>query len=798
MKEQKARLQSLTAQQRNQIDSRLLAAHFDLMPTAVFGNIVNAVLVLLPFATTVAHELLALIFASIIGAAVILLRFWKVNHAFSEADTPRLLKRAVWVSALVSVIWGVSIYSLMANSSLAGLAMLGMLTAGMMAAATLTCATVPNAARAFVAPLAVSALAAFIQRGGVDSWVTIALLISFVAVINRSIGVVFENHLERLIGQVQLTESAQAAEENAATVRLLLNDFEEHGSDWLWEVDEDGKLLSPSARFAQAAERPMETLIATPLIGVFNTCPERDILEDHLHAARSFRDITVPLTVGGVQRWWSLSGHPFKSSDGRVRLRGVCTDISAAKNAEVKVAYMAHYDGLTDLPNRFLFNDTINRALNRQKIGSETGVLSLDLDHFKSVNDTLGHPAGDALLQVVSRRIEACLGTRDVVARMGGDEFAVLVTGVKDRATVANLAKRILIELNKPIEIEGHQLLSAASIGIALAPADGTTPEMLMKNVDLALYSAKADGRNRFAFFDASMDEAAQIRRTVEIDLRAAMSRDELTLHYQPLINVETGETAGYEALLRWHHPERGLVMPNDFVPIAEETGLIVQLGEWVIRNAIAEAAGWPEHLGISINLSPLQMKSGSLITTIINAIASAQIAPGRVEFEITETVLMQESEVNLATLHRLRDIGVKIALDDFGTGYSSLNYLRSFPFDKIKIDRCFVEDVDSREDCRAIIRAVTGLASSLGMVTTAEGVENSEQLERLRAEGCTQVQGFLFSKAVPVAELTNLRATIGPATEKSTAKVQPIFLPPADLPSHQRRDESEATRKRA
>jgi EAL domain-containing protein (putative c-di-GMP-specific phosphodiesterase class I) len=275
----------------------------------------------------------------------------------------------------------------------------------------------------------------------------------------------------------------------------------------------------------------------------------------------------------------------------------------------------------------------------------------------------------------------------------------------------------------------------------------------------LALYSAKANGRNRFAFFDPTIDEAAQARRMVEIDLRSALIRNELSLHYQPLINVESGETVAYEALLRWFHPTRGLVMPDEFISIAEETGLIVQLGEWVIRNAVAEVARWPEHVSVSVNLSPLQMKSNNLISTVINALASSGVAPQRLELEITETVLMHETAVNLATLHRLREVGVRIALDDFGTGYSSLNYLRSFPFDKIKIDRCFVEEVDSQEESRAIIRAITGLANSLGMVTTAEGVENVEQLDRLRIEGCTQVQGFLFSKAVCVSELTDLRS---------------------------------------
>ncbi|MFM6854419.1 MAG: putative bifunctional diguanylate cyclase/phosphodiesterase, partial [Sphingopyxis sp.] len=711
-RDQSANTPHLPPHQQREVTRRLGEGHLQLIPTAVAGNIINAALLIVPFGWSIAPGKLAGVIGAIVGMSLLLLTFWAKNRERVDHCPELVITRAIGLATAMGLTWGVAIYYLMSVSTLPQLAMLGMLAAGMMAAATLTCATVPKAGWAFILPIAVATIINLLQRGAVEYWVTTALLLSFIVVLHRNFTTTYANHIERLIGQIQLAENAQSADEAAATVRLLLNDFEEHGSDWLWETDAKGRLIAPSARFAQVAQRPAETLAGTPLIALFNQCPERGILDDHVRSARSFRDITVPLTIAGEHRWWSLSGHPFVNKDGKVRLRGVATDISAAKNAEVKVAYMAHYDGLTDLPNRFLFNDTINHALHRQRPGMETAILSLDLDHFKTVNDTLGHPAGDMLLQMVSRRIEGCLRQHDIVARMGGDEFAILMTGVQDRTAVEAVAQDILRSINDAMIIDGHQVISAASIGIAMAPTDGSTAETLMKNVDLALYSAKADGRNRFAFFAPEMDDAAQARRRVETDLRTAISRDELALHYQPLINVESGETVGYEALLRWYHPQRGLVMPNDFVPVAEETGLIVQLGEWVIRNAIAEAAGWPDHLGVSINISPLQMKSGSLISTIVNAIARAQIAPERVEVEITETVLMHETEVNLATLHRLREIGVRIALDDFGTGYSSLNYLRSFPFDKIKIDRCFIEDVERREDCRAIVRAVTGLAS--------------------------------------------------------------------------------------
>jgi predicted signal transduction protein with EAL and GGDEF domain len=379
----------------------------------------------------------------------------------------------------------------------------------------------------------------------------------------------------------------------------------------------------------------------------------------------------------------------------------------------------------------------------------------------------------------VGKRIAACLANDEMVARLGGDEFAVLLPKVVGTDYATKVAEKIVDSFSAPIEIEGHQLICGTSIGIALSPSDGDTVETLMKHVDLALYDAKANGRNRFVFFEPGMDEAARTRREIELDLRAAIMRDELTLYYQPLVDIDTGKPNSYEALLRWNHPTKGLVMPTDFVGVAEETGLIVQLGEWVLRTAIAELANWDEHLSVSVNLSPLQMKSASLVTTIINALAQNQVNPQRLELEITESVLMEQSEVNLTTLHRLRSLGIRIALDDFGTGYSSLNYLRSFPFDKIKIDRCFVQDVHTREDCQAIIRSITSLATSLGMVTTAEGVEDADQLAQLKLQGCSEVQGFLFSKAVPAGELTNLRSSLRKSGDGSAVH----FLPSAEIP---------------
>ncbi|MEM8921596.1 MAG: EAL domain-containing protein, partial [Pseudomonadota bacterium] len=373
--------------------------------------------------------------------------------------------------------------------------------------------------------------------------------------------------------------------------------------------------------------------------------------------------------------------------------RGVCSDVTDAKAAEAKIAYMAHYDALTKLPNRTTMTTALERAVERSKTaGEQFAVLCVDLDKFKSINDTLGHPAGDTLLRGVANRLIDCVGAHDVVARFGGDEFVVLKTRVEDIDEVEFLGDTIVDALLEPFDLNGQQAMISGSVGIAFAPKDGDSAEVLLKHADLALYRAKSNGRGRTQFFESSMDEEARKRMAVEHDLRRALYEgDELRLHFQPLVHAATTDVIGYEALLRWNRPNGDVVMPSDFIDVAEETGLIVPLGEWVIRQAIQEAAHWTHKANVAVNLSPIQMKNPALISTVVQALAATGLPPKRLELEITESVLMQETDANLKTLHALKDLGVQIALDDFGTGYSSLNYLRAFPFDKIKIDKCFV-----------------------------------------------------------------------------------------------------------
>ena len=432
-------------------------------------------------------------------------------------------------------------------------------------------------------------------------------------------------------------------------------------------------------------------------------------------------------------------------------------DVTERQCAEERIAHMARHDALTDLPNRVLLRERLEHELKRVKRGESLAVLCLDLDHFKGINDTLGHPIGDELLKRVADRLRGCTREPDTIARLGGDEFAIIMTQLHQPSDAAALSRRIREAIIKPYQVDGHQIISDISIGISIAPIDGVEPDQLLKNADMALYGAKADGRGMYRFFEVEMDKKMNERRDLEMHLRQALNNGEFELHYQPLVNLETNEITAFEALLRWNHPTKGQISPANFVPIAEETGLIVSIGEWVTRTACKETANWPEHVKVAVNLSPAQLKSKNLVAMVMSALADCGMAPNRLQLEITETMLMQNTFATLNTLHQLRKLGVQIAMDDFGTGYSSLSYLRSFPFDKIKIDRSFIQDLSNGSEPRAIVHAVAGLAKCLNMISTAEGVETQQQLDTLQAVGCTEMQGYLFSRAKPAGEIMAL-----------------------------------------
>jgi diguanylate cyclase (GGDEF)-like protein/PAS domain S-box-containing protein len=435
-------------------------------------------------------------------------------------------------------------------------------------------------------------------------------------------------------------------------------------------------------------------------------------------------------------------------------------DVTERVRAEERIAHMAHYDALTDLPNRVLMRGHLERRVTELAKGKPFAILYIDIDEFKGVNDSLGHETGDELLRQVASRLRSCVTANDLVARLGGDEFAIIEASTTDQTELIALAEQILKALGTPVNCKGQEIPVDASIGIAIAPDHGDNADDLLKRADLAMYAAKSEGRRTYRFFAPEYDVKAGQRRQLEFDLRQALARGEFEVHYQPLVDLAANIVTGCEALLRWRHPERGMVSPVEFIPVAEETGLIVEIGEWVLKQACTEAASWPSQIRVAVNVSAVQFRSKTLALKVAAALAESDLAPGRLELEVTETVLIRDDEEALAILQQLRDLGVRIALDDFGTGYSSLSYLHRFPFDKIKIDRSFINDIGEPEDSSPIVRAVVTMAAARHMATTAEGVETEAQREILKRLGCSQMQGYLFSPAIPALRLRQLLST--------------------------------------
>ena len=526
--------------------------------------------------------------------------------------------------------------------------------------------------------------------------------------------------------------------------------------------DAEGRLLVCNENylrmygFSPAVVRPgvdLQTLLQHSIdVGNHASATVEDLYDKFLDQLIGDQSATF-LNVLEGGRTIALSHEPMKGG-GWVTTH---EDVTERKRAEAQIAYLARHDVLTGLPNRVSFQGKLSETLPLTGWGEQVAVLCLDLDRFKPVNDTLGHSVGDALLRQVAERLRACVRDTDTVARLGGDEFAIIHSGSACPKSATLLADRIVESLSRPFSVDGHQISIGTSIGIAVAPADACEADQLLRNADMALYRAKNDGRGQHRFFATEMDEMMQARRALELDLRRAVACHEFELHYQPLVSVASGEITGFEALLRWNHPTRGIISPGEFVPLAEEIGLIVPIGEWVLREACTAAATWPEEIRVAVNLSPVQFRSGNLSRAVVTALARSGLTPDRLELEITEGVLLADNKATLSTLHSLRDIGVRFAMDDFGTGYSSLSYLRSFPFDKIKIDQSFVHNIFVGTEALSIIRAVTDLGRNLGMSTTAEGIETEEQLQQLRAEGCSEVQGFHLGRPMTAASVAQL-----------------------------------------
>ncbi len=602
--------------------------------------------------------------------------------------------------------------------------------------------------------------------------ITIAVALAVAILVSR------EQHRE----QRREDERLRARDRIQTRARDILADYEETRQGWFWETDRRGLLTYISRPVAEALGRAPESLIGRPLVEMFDLADtgqegERTLMF-HFTARSAFQELPVRAAVAGEKRWWSVSGRPIHDEFGNfVGFRGSGTDLTEKKRSEETASRLANYDSLTGLANRFQMSQALEKILlSKQEASRSCAVLLLDLDRFKQVNDTLGHPAGDALLKQVAQRLERATGQEGQVGRLGGDEFQVIVPGRIERGELGHLAARVIHSLSQPYTIEGQRVVIGASIGIAVSPDDGVTSDDLIRNADLALYAAKDQGRGRYHFFAEDLHAEAEASARIEQDLRDAIAKGELQLFYQPVVSTATERITGFEALLRWQHPEKGWISPATFVKTAEDSGLIAQIGEWALRTACHDLAQWPEEVRVAVNVSPIQFANPQLPAIVTNAIARAGIHPSRLELEITESVFLNDDAGTDAMFAALKRVGVRLALDDFGTGYASLGYLKKAPFDKIKIDQSFVRGATqpgSRNG--AIIASITSLAHSLGMDTTAEGVETLDELDLVRMYGCSHVQGFIYERAISAeAVIERLEAGLTAIAHGPRASRQP------------------------
>jgi len=624
----------------------------------------------------------------------------------------------------------------------------------------------------FAAQLSVWSAAAVVMHASIAGATTVLVALAVAILVSR----------EQNRGQRREDERRQARDRVQTRARDILADYEETRQGWFWETDRRALLTYISAPVAQAIGHSPERLIGQPLVELFDLADagqegERT-LQFHFTARSAFQELAVRAAIPGEERWWSVSGRPIHDEFGNfVGFRGSGTDLTAKRLSEKQASRLAHYDSLTGLANRFKMSQTLEKILTSQHEADRAcAVLLLDLDRFKHVNDTLGHPAGDALLRQVAQRLELTAGQTGQVGRRGGDEFEVILPGKTSRQQVGHLAAEIIHALSQPYSIDGQRVIIGASVGIALSPDDGVASEDLIRNADLALYAAKDLGRGRYHFFAEDLHAEAEARARMEQDLRDAIVQGDLQLYYQPVVSTATERISGFEALLRWEHPQKGWIPTEKFVKSAEDTGLIAQIGEWALRTACHDLARWPEEVIVAVNVSPLQFANPQLPAIVTSAIAQAGIHPGRLELEITESVFLNDDAGTDAMFAALKRVGVRLALDDFGTGYSSLGYLKKAPFDKIKIDQSFVRgatEPGSRNG--AIIASITSLAHALGMDTTAEGVETLDELELVRMHGCSHIQGFIYERALSAEAATErLRTGLAAVAQGPRASRQP------------------------
>lgn len=778
---------SIPEEQLGSIREKQLLTVGSLLPVIGLANLINAAVVVMSFWDTPANRLLgAWCFVVVLATTIMFIgysrmRSTKVRPELATADerSKEGIERFARFASFVGLLWGILPLLILPLTDQTNQLAVSSIMAGVMFAGVLLLGRIPEAAVGFLVPTVIGYIVG-LQLGQDPRNDFLSVLAFVYAVVlwtssRWSYGQFVEQHL-----------SGSAIKQQAQLIGLLLRDFEESTSDWLWQTDSTHTLIEiplPSMSEQNNFE-VMAQGVSLPTL--FLESDESKALKHCLDRQQSFRDLVLEVE-GEEGTWWSLTGKPILDSTGRFQgFRGVASDITQSKAIEDRIAFMAHYDPLTSLPNRAFLHESLEKASRRPiPDGTARALLWLDLDNFKWVNDTLGHPAGDELLCQVAKRLHENAHGASVIARLGGDEFAVLLEADnQDRLleTVGSLSDA----LNHAYEIWGSIVHCGASIGVRIIEQHSMEIQTLLKHADLALYQAKDAGKRTWCVFTQNLEEKARARQSIELDLNKALENNELRLFFQPQLSAKSGEIIGCETLIRWDHPTRGLIGPDHFIQHAEDSGIITRLGDWAMREALSVARQLPETMRVAVNISPLQIHSSSLVTTIVNALAVNQIDPARLELEITESVLMNDTEFTLQRLKQLKDIGLRISLDDFGTGFSSLSYLRRFPFDKLKIDKSFVQDIDHNHDSRAITKATLQIAKALNMSCTAEGVETETQKNFLTEIGCDELQGYLISRPQPLSKLGHLfpvlsaeeadqRLLDSPAKERAPSDVVPL-----------------------
>lgn len=763
-----------TAEEADRIRAIRLSVLSASTPWMMAANLCNATLTIFVFHGSPSAPAVYLICGLLLAVVFYTSLSWWRNRKRGPRERASLRGTILTViyAAILSGLWAVLDIVAYPTANETQRMVLIALTVGMAGGGGFALATIPPASIVFCGTVAIGAAIALSRDPSIVGAYLFALYIVFAAIIIRSSLAVCKSLTERVRAKI-------ASDEQRAVIGLLLNDFEENAADWLWGVDKDLNLERASTRFYDTLQVPENMVLGQPLLSIMpfssvslegHDC--RESFTNSLMSRQSFRDQDICVELGGELAIWSLTAKAIYDPQGNfMGYRGVGRDVTANRESRLRIEHMARHDPLTEVGNRVLLSEDFERAVSRyERFGDAFSVLLLDLDRFKQVNDNFGHTTGDELLRAVASILSQLRGDTDTLARVGGDEFAILHVCGDDPQSAAILASRIIDKFAEPIDLRCGSVHIGVSIGIACAPIDGTEPDQLMRNADLALYRAKTEGRNRYRFFDTSLDAAARRRNLIEQELVLAIAEESLTVYFQPLVNAETQQVVCAEALLRWNHPKLGPISPAEFIPIAEDVGQITALGSWVLREACRHAATWPENVRVAVNLSSRQFLSPGLLPLIETALAENRLPAHRLELEVTESLLMETTIGIEQTLETISRLGVRIALDDFGTGFSSLSYLRRFHFDKLKIDQSFISDLETNADSRAIVEAVIRLAGDLRMSIAAEGVETKEQLERLRQMGCSEIQGYFTGRPMPVESFPQHLIQTNPSVQRLSA----------------------------